>query len=786
MKNRARQCFVVFAVLAFLPCAALGAVPGDVTGDGEVDVSDIQCTVLTALNANPPPCLSGADAADHNCDSSTDVVDIQLIVLIVLAHPQPGVPADKDTNGNNIHDDCEGAEGCGDGVCNGLENCNTCEQDCNQCCGNGICDTQWGETCENCANDCSCSDEYEPGDILIIEIMQDPKAVPDALGEWFELRVVKDGVDLQGWSIKDNGGESHTINAGGSLPTFPGQVLVLGINSDVNTNGSVNVAYQYSGFTLEATDEIIVVSPGGTVVDQVAWSPNDFLEVPGRAMSLSTTSMDATANDDGANWCPATNVCCGGDFGTPGIINPTCLSGVVCGDSKVQAWEQCDYGDTINGDGCSEFCQVEVPCGNGELDFGEECDDGNLQAGDGCDPFCMNEAICGNNNCEFTENCDSCPDDCGACTGVCPNGIHEPGEECDDGPEGSMECTPDCKLKSSGNAKCGDGKIEGTEQCDDGNLISGDGCDANCEKEGIGPMECGNGIVEPDNSEECDDGNTENGDGCSEWCKWEWKCCQPSPCCCDGNKDPGEECDDGNDSAGDGCDKECKLENVVTTGIVGSVVFDGEVPAGNIAVVMAFDEAITDPNDIPQDLAPVGAAQVNPPFPATYELGVDAGQYWLVAGLTTGLEQPISNPVLCAANPVTVTNGNLTMNIEVDLGGGSGGNPGSIAGTISYTGQVIANDKLKVILSSQKPPAIEPVGAPLMIKPVTFPYPYKFPTVNPGTYYIVGVLDKGDDNAQQPGPEDMIGNYPNTSNPQGVVVGDGQAVTGKNFTLQAQ
>ncbi|MBN2722979.1 MAG: DUF4215 domain-containing protein [Deltaproteobacteria bacterium] len=41
-------------------------------------------------------------------------------------------------------------------------------------------------------------------------------------------------------------------------------------------------------------------------------------------------------------------------------------------------------------------------------------------------------------------------------------------------------CTPD-EVKVS--TVCGDGKIQGLEQCDDGNLVSGDGCDVNCNIE---------------------------------------------------------------------------------------------------------------------------------------------------------------------------------------------------------------------------------------------------------------------------------------------------------------
>src|SRR5258705_7936076 len=58
---------------------------------------------------------------------------------------------------------------------------------------------------------------------------------------------------------------------------------------------------------------------------------------------------------------------------------------------------------------------------------------------------------------------------------------------------------------------CGNGTVEGTEQCDDGNTNSGDGCAYNCIIE-----LCGNGTLDP--GEECDDGNTNGFDGCSSGC----------------------------------------------------------------------------------------------------------------------------------------------------------------------------------------------------------------------------------------------------------------------------
>ncbi len=81
----------------------------------------------------------------------------------------------------------------------------------------------------------------------------------------------------------------------------------------------------------------------------------------------------------------------------------------VCGDSTTGAGEQCDDGNTANGDGCSSACAIEtgfscsnppdgpsvcspIACGNGFVETGEQCDDGDLDNGDGCSSACEVEA----------------------------------------------------------------------------------------------------------------------------------------------------------------------------------------------------------------------------------------------------------------------------------------------------------------------------------------------------------------------------------------------------------
>ena len=65
----------------------------------------------------------------------------------------------------------------------------------------------------------------------------------------------------------------------------------------------------------------------------------------------------------------------------------------VCGDGNIEGNEQCDDGNTANGDGCSSICTIETAsiCGNNIVEAGETCDDGNTINGDGCSATCQRE-----------------------------------------------------------------------------------------------------------------------------------------------------------------------------------------------------------------------------------------------------------------------------------------------------------------------------------------------------------------------------------------------------------
>jgi predicted extracellular nuclease len=161
-----------------------------------------------------------------------------------------------------------------------------------------------------------------PGDVVINEIMQNPAAVPDSAGEWFELyNPTGSDIDIEGWTIRDDGIDTHVINNGTPLLIPAGGYLVLGNNTDTGTNGGVPVAYNYGGswFLSNSADEVILEDTSLVEIDRVEYDGGpSFPDPTGASMALINPVLD---NNVGANWCESPNPFGAGDLGTPGGAN---------------------------------------------------------------------------------------------------------------------------------------------------------------------------------------------------------------------------------------------------------------------------------------------------------------------------------------------------------------------------------------------------------------------------------------------------------------------------------
>jgi cysteine-rich repeat protein len=189
-----------------------------------------------------------------------------------------------------------------------------------------------------------------------------------------------------------------------------------------------------------------------------------------------------------------------------------------CGDGIVDPDEQCDDGNTIDWDACSNACTLPQ-CGDGQIQTGEACD---LGPANGPGSTCTN-----------------------ACqVNVCGDGVLGPGETCDDGNDiDDDDCPNTCVVPG-----CGNGVLDPGEECEDDNDIDGDGCTNACLF-----AVCGDGIVHVGH-EACDDGNPFDDDECTTTCEL--------AVCGDGLVQLDEQCDDANNVANDGC-VDCQAQRVV-------------------------------------------------------------------------------------------------------------------------------------------------------------------------------------------------------------------------------
>jgi cysteine-rich repeat protein len=165
----------------------------------------------------------------------------------------------------------------------------------------------------------------------------------------------------------------------------------------------------------------------------------------------------------------------------------------------------CGHDGNCDGAGACKLAASNTPCGVETCDGNTYTPLSHCTGSGACNPVsgdsCPGNLLCGTNN--------KCKTTCSSTATDCVSGYSCPSA-------GATACA---------NA-CGDGKVTGTEQCDDGNTASGDGCSNACQKEsgwnctGTSPTTCtpicGDGVRV--GAEGCDDGNTLSGDGCSPLC----------------------------------------------------------------------------------------------------------------------------------------------------------------------------------------------------------------------------------------------------------------------------
>ena len=156
-------------------------------------------------------------------------------------------------------------------------------------------------------------------DLVISEVMQNPNAVDDSNGEWFE--VYNNGVtaiNMNGYTLLDLGSNSHVIVS--DLIVNPNEYVVLGCNDDPTQNGGVLLHYVYTWSTFilsNLDDEIIIQDAALNEITRIEYDGGHLWPNPtGASMYYNMAGVD---ENDPTHWFEETTDTYGdGDYGTPG------------------------------------------------------------------------------------------------------------------------------------------------------------------------------------------------------------------------------------------------------------------------------------------------------------------------------------------------------------------------------------------------------------------------------------------------------------------------------------
>ncbi len=177
------------------------------------------------------------------------------------------------------------------------------------------------------------------------------------------------------------------------------------------------------------------------------------------------------------------------------------ISTANCGNGALNPGEECDDGNTTSSDGCSSVCSREY-CGDGttQTGIGEQCDDANTDDNDGCKNTCVIRSKAG----AVTPESPAAAAKASSAFVFSSSAVSSVNINCIlakvpapvltqtsllmkviNAALGAIGITPTAPTTTTTwvcetPPVCGDGRREGAEDCDDGNVTTGDGCTATC------------------------------------------------------------------------------------------------------------------------------------------------------------------------------------------------------------------------------------------------------------------------------------------------------------------
>jgi hypothetical protein len=158
------------------------------------------------------------------------------------------------------------------------------------------------------------------GPVVINEVMINPSAVSDANGEYVELYNSGTAtVDIKGWTIRDDGGNSFTIPSGQPVLVAAGGVFLLAAQASPSVNGGFTPNLVWSNFFLSnGGDEVVLVDAQGAEQDRLVYTGTPFTDSVGESVERVSPRLPTS---DPLSWAQARSTFGLGDRGTPGMVN---------------------------------------------------------------------------------------------------------------------------------------------------------------------------------------------------------------------------------------------------------------------------------------------------------------------------------------------------------------------------------------------------------------------------------------------------------------------------------
>ena len=170
--------------------------------------------------------------------------------------------------------------------------------------------------------------DAEPGDLVFSEMMVNPEAVADEVGEWVEMYNTSGSpIDISGYSFHDDDIDGWVM-AGVVIP--PNSYAVLCANVDPRVNGGVPCDgwffrdWEGAGLALaNGPDELVLTRPDGVEIDWLYYDDTWFTRAV--ATGVDPDFVESGANNDGRHWCDQQTRLSGMlEIGTPGVENDHC------------------------------------------------------------------------------------------------------------------------------------------------------------------------------------------------------------------------------------------------------------------------------------------------------------------------------------------------------------------------------------------------------------------------------------------------------------------------------